>query len=67
MNINDERPEDEIKDDQILASILAHRLKLSLRVIASAQSLAWADLPVNEKRAYMRHAEQALRGEIKAS
>lgn len=62
-----EHPEDEIKDEQVLASLFAHKLKLSLKVIASAQALAWSDLPHNEKRAYMRHAEQALRTELKAS
>lgn len=54
---------EEAKDEQILASLLAHKLKLSMRVIASAQTLAWRDLPMNEKRAYMAYAEQALKAE----
>lgn len=59
--------DDEIKDEQVLASLFAHKLKLSLKVIASAQALAWNDLPMNEKRAYLSHAEQALKQELKAS
>jgi len=67
MNINDENPNDEIKDEQVLASLFAHKLKLSLKVLASAQALAWNSLSHSEKRTYMQHAEQALRGELKAS
>ena len=56
--------QDEIKDEQILASILEQQLKLSLKVIASAQAIAWNDLPANEKRTYMKQAEDALRKEL---
>ena len=55
---------DEIKDEQILSSILEQQLKLSLKVIASAQAIAWHDLPANEKRTYMKQAEDALRKEL---
>lgn len=63
MNIKDERPEDEITDERILSSVLSAQLKLSLKVIGSAQALAWADLPYNEKRAYLKQAEAALKNE----
>lgn len=60
MSIKDERPEDEVTDDRILSSLLSHRLKLSLKVIASAQALAWHDLPPSERKVYMKQAEEAL-------
>ncbi len=64
VNIHDERPEDEIADERVLSSMLAAQLKLSLKVIASAQAIAWNDLPANEKRSYMKQAESALRKEL---
>lgn len=59
-----ENPDDEITDERILASVLGQQLKLSLRVIASAQALAWHDLPPSERKQYMQAAEQALRKEL---
>ncbi len=61
------KPTDDTTDDQILASLFARKLQLSLKVMGRAQALAWHALPMIEKRAYLAKAEQALKQEIKAS
>lgn len=67
MNRVAQQPDDnETTDERVLSSLFAHKLRLSLRVIASAQALAWNDLPHNEKQSYMRQAEAAYRAEMKS-
>ena len=47
-------------DERIVSSILARRLKLSLKVIASAQALAWQATSHDQKRKFLAQAEQAV-------
>lgn len=51
--------------DTVLASLLAHKLRLSLKAIEMAKDAAFRDLPLNERRTYLRLAEQAVRVELK--
>lgn len=55
---------DEQQDEAIMASLLAHKLKLSIKAIEMAKEAAWRDLPHNEQRTYMRYAEAAVRKEL---
>lgn len=57
-------PED-VTDTKIVQSILAHRLRLSLKATTHAMKAAWNDLPSNEKKRYQQMAEQAVMEEEK--
>lgn len=54
-----------VRDDQILRSLLQHRLRLSVKAIQVAKDAAWQDLPANERRTYLRHAEIAVKQDAK--
>lgn len=54
----------EAQEERELASLQAHRWKLSLEAVSRAQALAWHDLPMNERKQYMAQAEAALRREL---
>lgn len=49
-------------DSRILRALHVHRIRLRLRVLSSAQAIAWADLPPNEREAYIDRAAAALAG-----
>lgn len=51
---------DESTVDQMLGSILQQRLKLSAKAIQMAKEAAWNDLPLDDRKIYLRHAELAV-------
>jgi len=55
----------DVTNEQIVSSILQQRLKLSIRAVEVAKTAAWQDLPLNERKSYLRHAEKAVLEEAK--
>lgn len=56
---------DEHRDEAILQSLFAHKLKLSVKAIREAKDAAWRDLPANERKTYLKLAEKAVQAEMK--
>ena len=56
----------DVTDARVVESLLAAKFRLSLRAIEFAKSIAWRDLPLNEKQRYLAWAEEAVRQELKS-
>lgn len=59
-------PEFDCTDERVVASLMAARFRLSLKAIEVAKTIAWKDLPMNERANYLRMAEEAVMESLKS-